>query len=435
MINQVVSNSVQNRAFNNFTQPKNGWYLTVNHHEEEKKKSKKYGKTIVAGALIAGFGTLAIMKGTFSKKASKYLEKLKTKLEKKVLKGSRLEKFYKFSIEKINSFIKKSESINNITTLKDVLFQKLMYGKNGQRTFTRKIHEGITTYFTQIGRKTVNSNYAKTQNKFSRLNEHIANLNEQILKENPSLKSKIDLIDKKLMSLNKRYEKGFGLNARNERLKQMNDASKQLFDDLWNATFADINNFKSKEMYQTFIADAKIAPYKKEMAESVEKLRLSTEKALNNILTNYEKILTRTEFSKLKSMVDGAKKSLSKSINTETVEFFDKVRDLKLGSAPTDVLSILGTVGTVGWFLGKSKDKDERISASLKYGIPAIGAIATSLMCTAKLISGGKAMAFGLISGWLMNKAGEFVDETRKNYKLDISLQNKKIIKAQSDKG
>ena len=136
----------------------------------------------------------------------------------------------------------------------------------------------------------------------------------------------------------------------------------------------------------------------------------------------------------MKAKVNAAAKSLDKSIDTEIVQYFDKSRDLKLGSAPTDVLSILGTVGAIGWFLGKADNKDDKISASLKYGIPALGAIATSLYCTARLISGGKSMAFGLISGWLMNKAGEAVDNTRKKYSLDISLKNKTILKPQSDK-
>ena len=115
-------------------------------------------------------------------------------------------------------------------------------------------------------------------------------------------------------------------------------------------------------------------------------------------------------------------KSLDNSIKTETTNYVDKARDLKLGSAPTDIISILGTVGTVGWFLGKSKDKDDRISSSLKYGIPAIGAIATSLLCTAKLVAGGKSIAIGLVSGWAMSKLGTIIDNTRKKYKLDISI-------------
>ena len=86
--------------------------------------------------------------------------------------------------------------------------------------------------------------------------------------------------------------------------------------------------------------------------------------------------------------------------------------------------------------MGKSKDKDERISASLKYGIPAVGAIATSLYSTAKLVSGGKSLALGLISGWVMNIIGNYVDKTRKNYSLNVSLQNinKVSTKPQPDK-
>ena len=144
--------------------------------------------------------------------------------------------------------------------------------------------------------------------------------------------------------------------------------------------------------------------------------------------------MPRKEYLKLKSQVQKAVNSLDKSIETETIKYYDKARDLKLGAAPTDVLSILGTVGAVGWFLGKSKNKDERISASLQYGIPAVGAIATSLYCTARLISGGKALLFGLLSGWVINKAGVIVDNTRKKYSLDISLENKTIVKPQPDK-
>lgn len=108
-------------------------------------------------------------------------------------------------------------------------------------------------------------------------------------------------------------------------------------------------------------------------------------------------------------------KNIDKSINIEAEQFFDKVRDLQIGSAPTDVLSILGSAGMIGYGLAKAKDNDERISVTLKAGIPVIGAVGTSLYCTARLISGGKAMAFGLLSGWILNKIGEQTDKFRKN--------------------
>ena len=93
----------------------------------------------------------------------------------------------------------------------------------------------------------------------------------------------------------------------------------------------------------------------------------------------------------------------------------------------------MSTIGAVGYYVSKSDNRDERISASLKYGIPAVGAIATSLFCTAKLISGGKAMFLGLVSGWAINKIGVFVDDLRKKYALDVSFHARDLLKTQPD--
>ena len=534
MINQVVPNSVpKTGTFNDFRQPKNGWYLAANHFEDENKRSTNYGKTIAIAALVTGFGTFALMRGFVPKSASKYLENLRLKLEEKALKAGKLRNFYRYALNKVENYIEKSGSINNITSLKDVLFQRLMFGKDGKRTFTKKIHQGITNLFTKISRKTVNSSYASTHSKFATLNEYLIEVNEKILErnsDNPQIKSALDNITSRMETVNQNLEKGFGINARNKRLNEMNKATEDLFDYFWQSSFSDIKNFKSANMYQTFIAEKRLMPNKMKLSNDVGILRRkithniedtskATSKAVDNIqrfinptdessneilnilrknlksykklsgdsetlertelnteiianlkklsksfsdnaaeqnysqesvdavskyisefediisnsskgelqeiLTEYKKLLPRSEYLKVKEHVNKAIKSLDKSIDIEISQFFDKNRDLKLGSAPTDILSVIGSVGAVGWFLGKSKDKDERISASLKYGIPAIGAIATSLYCTARLISGGKSMAFGIISGLIINKIGTSIDNTRKKYSFGLSVQNK----------
>ena len=192
-------------------------------------------------------------------------------------------------------------------------------------------------------------------------------------------------------------------------------------------------NFKEMSSKFNYNQDAvkSISTYVSEVEDIISK---SSKGELQEILTAYKSILPRNEYLKLKSKVESAVKSLDKSIDTETIQYFDKARDLKLGSAPTDVLSIIGAVGAVGYYLGHAENKDERTSVSLKYGIPAIGAIATSLYCTARLVSGGKALLFGLLSGWAMNKAGVLVDDTRKKYSVDISFKNKTLVKSQPDK-
>lgn len=544
MINQVLStNTSQRSAFSNFSQPKNGYYINAPFNQEDKKESNhKLGKTIAISALVVGFGTLAILSGGFNKGTAKFLNKWKLKLEQKMAQSSKFKNFYRFAVGKIDSFLSKSESINNFTTLKDVFFQRLMWGKDGNRSFTRKIHEGITKYFDKVSRKTVNSSYSNTYDKFSSLSEYFTSVNERILKNHnndPKYLNIINKINKRVATVNNNLEKGFGINIRNERLKEIKSSSDGLFEFFWDASLKDVKNFKSKNMWQTFIAEDYLLPAKLQLGNKVSMLRqaithdildnykasikafdniqkfinpsdISTNEILNSlrnnlskykklsgkdevaqrlelnkeiivnlkdlrsnfskmsekyhystdavksissyvaeveeiisksskgelqeILTLYKSVLPRNEYLKLKSKVHSAIKALDKSIDIETVQYFDKARDLKLGSAPTDVLSILGAVGAVGYYLNKAETTDDKYSVSLRYGIPAIGAIATSLYCTARLVSGGKAMLLGLLSGWLMNKAGVVVDDARKKYTLDVSFHNREILKPQSDK-
>ena len=547
MIDSVYTTTAQSRAFSDFKQPQKGYYFNMpldalNSEDIKKKKEHKHGKTITLSALAVGFGTLAIFGGGLNKGATKFLNKWRVTLEQKMSKGGKYQNFYRYALGKVESFLAKTESINNFTTFKDVICQRLMWGKDGQRTFTKKIHEGITKFFNKISRSTVNSSYSSTQNKFSKLTEHFARVNEEILNKNPSntaTSNVISSLNARISSVNRNLEKGFGINARTERLKEVNRATDGLFDFFWSASLGDVKNFKSKDMWQTYIGETYMAPAKKKLAKDTRALRriishnitdsykassgmlediqrlanptdLETNKILNElrqsltkykklsgtdeatkrkdlckeisqklknldekfvsssfeqkydenvlksvrehiariedalsnnskgelqeILTIYKSLLPRKEYLKLKAEVASAVKSLDKSIDIETVQYVDKARDLKLGAAPTDVLSILTTIGAVGYYLNKSDGKDEKISAALKYGIPAVGAIATSLLCTARLISGGKAMAFGLISGWVINKIGVLVDDARKKYALDVSFHPRDILKAQSDK-
>ncbi len=547
MINSVyTTNAVKSGTFSDFKQPKNGYYINAPFNEKtqeevKNKKSHKLGKTITLSALAVGFGTLAIFSGRLNKGATKYLNKWRVVLEQKIAKGGKYQNFYRYALAKTESFLGKTESINNFTTFKDVICQRLMWGKDGQRTFTRRIHEGITKVFNKISRSTVNSSYATTQEKFSRLTEHFASINEEILRAKPAdttVVNTVNSLNSKIASVNRNLENGFGINARAERLKEVHKATDGLFDYFWNASLSDIKNFRSKDMWQSYIAETYMQPAKNKLAADTSALRraishnildsykassgfvdelqklvnpsdLATNEVLNSIrsgltkykklsgaqeatertglckeisqnlkklvgsfksvaaeqkygdnalksvaeyaskiekaisnnskgeleeiLTTYKALLPRDKYLKLKAEVAKAVKSLDKSIDIETVQYVDKARDLKLGAAPTDVLSILTTVGAVGYYVSKSDNKDERISASLKYGIPAIGAIATSLFCTAKLISGGKAMFFGLVSGWAINKIGVFVDDLRKKYSLNVSFRPRDLLKPQSD--
>lgn len=148
---------------------------------------------------------------------------------------------------------------------------------------------------------------------------------------------------------------------------------------------------------------------------------------MQEMLRIYEKLLP-DEYKKINKAAGSTVKSIDKSINIEAEQFFDKVRDLQIGSAPTDVISMLVSLGLIGAGLAKADNKDERISVMLKAGIPIIGTLGTTIYCTARLVSGSKAMAAGLVSGWIINRIGEQADKFRKKYNAKNEESNPNVL-------
>lgn len=157
-----------------------------------------------------------------------------------------------------------------------------------------------------------------------------------------------------------------------------------------------------------------------EVSQSINNLRetlMSNKQGLvQNIMDIYKKNLSKEDYAKLKISVKKALKSLDTSVDLEGDKLFDKIRDLKLGSAPHDILMFLASLVGVGWYLGKADNTDERISAALKFGIPVIGGAAISTLCTVGLISSGPSLIIGFATGGLINKMGEWIDDARKKY-------------------
>lgn len=149
-------------------------------------------------------------------------------------------------------------------------------------------------------------------------------------------------------------------------------------------------------------------------------LRSDKEGEIQEILKAYKQHLPADEYTKLQALSRRALSSLDYSTDLEGDKLFDKIRDLKLGSAIHDVFALFGSLGAVGWYVAKADDKDERISATLKYGIPAVGAVSIALLCTVGLIASGPSLIIGGVSGLAINKVGEFIDKKRKENKDNV---------------
>lgn len=161
------------------------------------------------------------------------------------------------------------------------------------------------------------------------------------------------------------------------------------------------------------------------ITEAIDNLRESmsaTQKGeIQKIMDIYEKHLTPDEFAKLQKSVNKTLIRLNKSADMEHDKLFDKIRDLKLGSAPHDVLAFVGSLGVIGWGVSKADSKDEKISVTLKYAIPALFGVAMAIGCTVGLIASGPSLLIGLASTIPVNMIGKAIDNARK--KKDDSSQ------------
>ena len=131
---------------------------------------------------------------------------------------------------------------------------------------------------------------------------------------------------------------------------------------------------------------------------------------MEDILEVYKVLLPKEQYAKIEKEFNSAIKSLNKSIKLETEDFINKSRDLAMGSAPTDILTVLGGFGTLAYYLGKSDNAQERTAITLKYGIPALVGIGVSLYGNARLFAGSKSLLFATISSFLANRIGTYAN-------------------------
>ncbi len=132
---------------------------------------------------------------------------------------------------------------------------------------------------------------------------------------------------------------------------------------------------------------------------------------VQGILRIYKGLLPDKEYKKVAKAYASAAKSLDGSIKLEAEDCTGKVRDLLLGSAPTDIISISGGLFTLGYFLAKSDDNNKRISVTLKYGIPALTTIGTVAYANTRLFAGTKSLAFAAATGLIASKVCGFLND------------------------
>lgn len=505
----------------------------ITPEEARKTNNTKIIGLSIAGATVAtAAAVFAIVRGGGSRKILQISNKLKLyfekQLEKAKINGKEqdiMDKAYISGIKLVDGMAKKSEAVNNFTTFKDLLFEKIMR----LTKFTGNIHRKIGKTFERIGRRSVISQYANAEDSLIKaqttshrtLRQYLNANSDQIININgiqlprKEWAKRIKAQDGEIQNL---FEEHFTANALMKRYYTIKQISTKLKNDL-----SKLMSFWSRDVYNKFIADSKIVEGREALQKEVwGKRRLlsytqpemikSAENSLDNItkltqasdktsigyikslkhdmkefvqkpnsreelknkilqtirelsssvkenkdefitkeigekmtaeLANMTKTLTDYKQGKIQDILEIYKnllpekeykvvekyytqgvKSLDKSIKIETEDFVNKLRDLTMGSAPTDMLSMISSIGALGYYLAKADDNDQRTSIALKYGIPALAAVGVPLYCNAKLFSGTKGLAIASVATFIVNRIGTYADNKVKKHKAAKLQQN-----------
>lgn len=312
-----------------------------------------------------------------------------------------------FSVEKVN------ERFGQMNKIMDPLEDYIWNASFGdKKNFARK-----DTYFTFVADRFLAVDKAKFVRGINDLRSEISyNLMDRVKTLRNLLSMNKKLINPKDSVSESIYR---NLSKQLSELATLDKNSSQ-YSKLQREILENMDSFKRSLAYgkEKFKYDDSTFKALEEQNKIMKEILLSEKKGtLDEMLDIYKGLLDEEDFAKLSRTVNSSVQSLDKSIHNEAVEYFDKLRDLRLGSAPTDILTILFGFGSLGIGLARADDRDTQTSIALKYGIPAIGGMLTSLVMTSMLISGGKSIFWGMgVSTYVMNKLGTYADKKRKQY-------------------
>ena len=153
---------------------------------------------------------------------------------------------------------------------------------------------------------------------------------------------------------------------------------------------------------------------KTQKANYINKLRENRDLILKNDDEIIDLLRSSVDEKTLNNLINAktnAQKSLNNAIRTEGNDLFDKIRDVKIGSAPNDILGMLGTTGMLGVYLAQAEDKNQRVEAALTTGVPlGLGMLSTTF-ATMKMYTGMKAIAFGAVATFIANTIGKAINK------------------------
>ena len=387
--------------------------VSVNQDEEKKKSHKKI---IRVGSIVFVLSIFGLMLNP--KISSSLVNKLKTK-SKKAANNAKVDdslwgKWNKVKEKLLQGLTNSIQVLNNLNSFKDEGFQKLC----SKTPVSKKMHGGITQAFDKISKHTVYQKYDKAYKKMNKLDEIMHHYKNRLSVSDQKL------LEEKLREID-RMQEFFGKDKITARLTEQEKAMKNLERDVWEKmkSFKDgfFDSTKSKTKHTkdvyTFWAEDILMPERNRVEQegkhAVDALvgdGKTKKGAYNEVIDLLSRHLQADEKSAFEDTVKKTEKLLRSANKSECIEYFDKKRDLMLGSAPTDVVTALGSLAACAVAIGVADSKEDRISRAITGAFPVIAGLGVSTALTAMLFSGGKGMALGTGFSMLLSALGNGIN-------------------------
>lgn len=407
--------------------------------DEKKKKARKTAITVGSSVLVLS-ALIGILNPRYSSKFAGKLKNWQQKAHSKVKthRGDDVKKWFYQAYSNVLDFSTKSFNvINNMNSFKDMCFQWMcakprsfsgMENKevgnalrkinSGIATILRKPYNAITRGFDNISKATVRMKYkqaAKKMDSFEKL------VREYAQKLPADKKAEFDAKFKELQTLREYFAQD---NIKQRLLNQENIMS-NLEEDFTKKCISYKNGFRNQFIKRTdhmragtnFWAEDIMRPQRDILEHqgnlAVEKItgKVGGDKGVYNELLEILKTnLGKDELAQLETSMNKANKVLQKANYSECIEYFDKKRDLILGSAPTDILTALVGLGLSGYALSTADNKEQRITRLTTGIFPVVAGLGASMVFTSMLISGSKSLLMGAGTSAILSGIGSFAN-------------------------
>ncbi len=426
---------------------------------DEEKEKRHNKKAIAVGSSVLGLSVLvAVFNPKFS---SKLVERLKTFRVKNIKKADSVNKesfsakFHNGISKVTNKLINFVSWTNNFNSVKDTYYKKLcteekafhnIHDIEKRKTFKKidkffrkimqKPHEVITKWGDILAKQTVKRGYRSSLKQMDKFDILI----KQYTKDLPTDKKRI--VESKLREIQEK-RKYFAEANLDKRFAEQEALMENLDTDIRHKWKNYTHGFVDKNVKNGEHFNQNLSFWAQDMMKfEREKLEKEGVSIVDNFVGNkdgfkgsYNEILdilsqniSAEEKKSLQKALDKTAKSLRNASRQEYGKYFDKKRDLVLGSAPTDILTAVIGLMIGGVSLLSADNKDDRISRLLTGIIPTIAGIGTNIVLTSMLFSGVEGMLIGVLAGGVMSLAGSRINKLRlvaKNIYEDGSITKK----------